>query len=228
LSNKRIIDLEDSSQLDVNDYLALYNSEPQADHATYKRKVSDVLALKSISVNGKTGNTITINADDIGDSVTSKKFVTTVEKNKINVIKTDQGGNAFLAGDGTYKTIAVLPEFLEVFMFNYLFQFPNRKYALWNKTDFVNANIPTGATVSGYTRFYWKVSSMDNIVPDSFKIFDVTDEVYIGSGISTNEIYLVLDPIVYNTNHSHSWRIEFATKNGQTVQSNNLTFNWVG
>jgi hypothetical protein len=227
LSNKRIIDLEDSSQLDLNDYLALYNSEPLSDHATYKRKVSDVLALKSISVNGKTGNTITINADDISDSVTTKKFVSTAEKAKINVIKTDQGGNAFLAGDGTYKTITVLPEFLEVFMFNYLFQFPNRKYALWNKTDFVHASIPTGATVSGYTRFCWKVSSIDNIVPDSFKIYDVTNDVYIASGLSGYEVYAILDPIVYNTNQSHSWRIEFTTTNSQTVQSNNLTFNWV-
>jgi len=105
VSTKRIIDLEDSSQLDLNDYLALYNSEPTADVYTYKRKVSDVLALKTITVNGKTGNTITLNADDISDTITAHKFVTAAEKAKIGIVRNDLGGNAYLAGDGTYKTI---------------------------------------------------------------------------------------------------------------------------
>jgi hypothetical protein len=107
VSNKRIIDLDDSNQLDLNDYLAVYNSEPLADHYTFKRKISDVLSLKSISVNGKTGNTITINADDISDTVTSKKFVSVSEKSKINLLRTDLGGNVYLAGDGTYKAQSI-------------------------------------------------------------------------------------------------------------------------
>lgn len=107
MSNKRIIDLEDSNQLDLNDYLAVYNSEPLADHHTFKRKISDVLSLKSVSVNGKTGNTITITADDISDTVTTKKFVTASEKSKISILRTDLGSNVYLAGDGTYKTQSV-------------------------------------------------------------------------------------------------------------------------
>lgn len=107
MSNKRIIDLDDSNQLDLNDYLAVYNSEPLADHYTFKRKISDVLALKSISVNGKTGNTLTITADDISDTVTTKKFVSVSEKSKINLLRTDLGGNVYLAGDGTYKAQSI-------------------------------------------------------------------------------------------------------------------------
>lgn len=107
MSNKRIIDLEDSNQLDLNDFLAVYNSEPLADNYTFKRRISDVLGLRTISVNGKTGNTITINADDISDTVTAKKFVSTSEKVRINLIRTDLGGSVYLAGDGTYKTQSV-------------------------------------------------------------------------------------------------------------------------
>lgn len=105
MSTKRIIDLEDSNQLGLSDYLAVYNSEPVADHLTFKRTIGDVLNLKSISVNGKTGSTITLNADDISDTVTTKKFVTTAEKNKISLLRNDLGGSTFLAGDGTYKSI---------------------------------------------------------------------------------------------------------------------------
>lgn len=107
MSNKRIIDLNDSNQLDLNDYLAVYNSEPTADSFTFKRKISDVLALRTISVNGKTGNTINLTADDISDIATSKKFVTATEKSKIALIKTNLGGDVFLAGDGVYKTTSI-------------------------------------------------------------------------------------------------------------------------
>lgn len=64
MANKTIGQLEDSNYLDGNDFIALYNAEPSVDNITYKARVNDVLGLKTIIVNGKTGSTITLNADD--------------------------------------------------------------------------------------------------------------------------------------------------------------------
>lgn len=55
------------------------------------------------SVNGETG-AVVIDADDINDTSTTKKLVTVTQLNKIEIIKTDQGLNNFLAGDGVYRT----------------------------------------------------------------------------------------------------------------------------
>lgn len=105
MSTKTIGQLESSNQLDINDFIAAYNAESLADNVTYKTRISDVLALKTISVNGKTGSTITITSDDISDASSAKKFVSGAEKNKIGLLRTDQGSSAFLAGDGTYKAV---------------------------------------------------------------------------------------------------------------------------
>lgn len=106
MANKRIVDLDNSNQLDTQDYLAVYNAEPTADALTYKATIADILALKSISVNGKTGSSITITPDDINDATSEKKFVNTSDKDKIALIKNDLGSDVFLAGDGTYRAMA--------------------------------------------------------------------------------------------------------------------------
>lgn len=109
MSKKRIIDLEDSSGLDINDFVAVYNAEPVADNFTYKERISKILDLKTITVNGKTGSSITINADDISDTGTAKKFVSSAEINRINIVRTDLGDQVFLSGDGSYKQMTSGP-----------------------------------------------------------------------------------------------------------------------
>lgn len=105
MSTITIPELPNSSDLDINDYLIIYNTEASPDVLTYKGRIGDVLNLLNLSVNGKSGTTITITPDDLHDSTTLNKFVTASDKTKIALVRTDQGSGTFLAGDGTYRTI---------------------------------------------------------------------------------------------------------------------------
>ncbi|MEJ1242106.1 hypothetical protein WBG78_28420 [Chryseolinea sp. T2] len=109
--NKRVIDLEESISRDKTDYVMAYNVEPSpvGNIFTYKIKIEDLLALRPITVNGKSGTTIIVIADDIPDVSSTKKFTTATEKAKVALIKTDQGSTTYLAGDGSYQPVPVIP-----------------------------------------------------------------------------------------------------------------------
>jgi hypothetical protein len=59
-----------------------------------------------VSVNEQTG-AVVLDADDISDTSTSKKFVTAAHIDKIDLILTDQGSDTFLSGDGVYRSPSI-------------------------------------------------------------------------------------------------------------------------
>ncbi len=228
MANKTIGQLEDSNHLDGNDFIAVYNAEASVDSFTYKTRINDVLDLKSITINGKTGSTITINADDISDASATKKFVTATEKNKIGIIKTDQGVNAFLAGDGTYKAIPRLstikpsPAFSRVL----IGVEPDQATDPFKRETIVSVGMP----ISGNTSFFWMFSVPERVKANSVNIKDVTNDTYIATGLTTNNYngynagYAIVDigTIPNDAPMTHVWQIELKDELDDVVQSSEL------
>jgi len=80
-----------------------------SDDGTYKVVESGSDGVTS--VNGQTG-IVVLDTDDISDSVTTNKFVTQSEKDKLNTINNSGLGNKYLTDNGTYKTIIIDSESL--------------------------------------------------------------------------------------------------------------------
>jgi hypothetical protein len=99
--DRRIIDLPIENAPDNNDFLII-------DDGATNRKVrsTDIARLSGpvTSVNTETGDVV-LTSDDIDDTANVNKFVTQVEKDKLTLIKTDQGISTFLSGDGAYRTV---------------------------------------------------------------------------------------------------------------------------
>jgi hypothetical protein len=102
-----VFQLADIKNFSDSDYLAIYDLETGE---TNRIRVSEFLKIIQAveSVNGKTGNQIILSPDDLDDSQSLNKFVSATEKQKLNILRTDQGSNYVLCGDGNYKDIAQL------------------------------------------------------------------------------------------------------------------------
>lgn len=248
MANKTIGQLEDSIYLDGNDFVALYNAEPSADNITYKARLNDVLGLKSISVNGKTGNTITVNADDISDTSTTKKFVTSSEKNKIGLIQNSLGGEVFLAGDGTYKTIDLqatysgesvtnvtvggLPagssiaglsigDIIERMVYAYL----PPSFSSFGISGQATT-IEVGASFSGSKSFTWNTSNSDNVQSNSIRVRNVNTNTLIATGLTNDGSESIDIGTITNTSPiSQSFRAEGINTNAVQFNSSNFTVN---
>lgn len=248
MANKTIGQLEDSGFLDGNDFLALYNAEPTADNITYKARVNDVLNLKSVVVNGKTGNTITINADDISDASTTKKFVTNTEKTKIALIQNNLGGDVFLTGDGSYKsidlqatysgvstsnvTVGGLPagssvagltigEIIEKMIFTYL----SPAFSSFSISG-QPTTIEVGTSLSGSKTFTWSTSNSSNVQPASIQVRNVNSNALIATGLTNDGSDSINIGTISNTSPiSQSFRAEGINTNSIQFTSSNFTVN---
>jgi hypothetical protein len=246
MANKTIGQLEESNFLDGNDFVALYNAEPTADNITYKARLNDVLSLKYVSVNGKTGSTITVNADDISDISTTKKFVTTTEKSKIGLIQSGLGGDVFLSGDGNYKSIALqatysgasvsnvtvggltagssvaglkIGEIIEKMIFTY--QSPSfSSFSIVGQSQLIEV----GTALSGNKSFTWSTSNSSNVQPNSIRLRNVTSNGLIASGLTNDGNETVNIGMIPNTAPINQvFRAEGINTNGVQFNSGTVT-----
>lgn len=250
MANKTIGQLEDSSFLDGNDFIALYNAEPSVDNITYKARVNDVLGLKTIVVNGKTGSTITLSADDISDASTSKKFVTNTEKSKIGLIKNDLGGDVYLSGDGSYKSVNLnanysgvtttniavgglpagsslagltLSEIIEKMVTTYL----SPAFSSFSITG-QNTLIEVGTALSGDRTFTWSTSNASNVQADSIQIRNVSSNTLVSTGLTNDGSETVNIGTITNTSPIiQSFRAEGLNTNAIQFNSSNFTISSV-